>query len=109
MVNWQQAGKTWPMPHPHAVRLLQVLIWDQHYRHSNPQCEGGFPETFELREDMGADHLQAPEDWLQVESYAYRFRQRRWRVWRLIPRAGEGLCPDGYEDEVDDNKYRPGL
>ena len=24
------------------------------------------------------------------------------------PRAGEGLCPDGYEDEVDDNEYRPG-
>ena len=27
---------------------------------------------------------------------------------RLNPRAGEGLCPDGYEDEVNDNKYRPG-
>ena len=53
MVNWQQAGNTWRMPHPNAVRMLQGLVWDQHYRHS--QCEGGFPETFELREDMGAD------------------------------------------------------
>ena len=108
MVNRQQAGKTWPGPHPHAVIVLQGLIWDQHYRHSNPQCEGGFPETFELKEDMGADRLQALEDWLQPEGYGYLFRQRRWRVWRLKPSAGEGLCLDGYEDEVDDNEYRPG-
>ena len=66
MVNWQQAGKTWPMPHPQAVRFLQGLVWDRHYRHSNPQCEGAFPETFELREDMGADRLEALEDGLQV-------------------------------------------
>ena len=52
MVNWQQAGKTWPKPHPHAVRLLKGLIWDQHYRHSNPRCEGGFPKTFELKDDI---------------------------------------------------------
>ena len=52
MVNWQEAGKTWPLPHPHAVRLLRGLVWGQHYRHSNPQCEGGMPGSFELREDM---------------------------------------------------------
>ena len=23
MVNWQEAGKTWPLPHPHAVRVLR--------------------------------------------------------------------------------------
>ena len=57
---------------------------------------------------MGADRLQALEDWLQVEGYSYCFRQKRWRVWRLNPRAGEGLCLDGYEDEVADNEYRPG-
>ena len=58
MVNWQEAGKTWPQPHPHAVRLLRGLEWDQHYRHSHPQCKGGMPGSFELREDMGADRLQ---------------------------------------------------
>ena len=94
------------MPHPHAVRLLQGLVWDDHYRHSNPECEGGFPETSELREDMGADRLQALEDWLQVEGYSYRFRQRRWRVWRLNIRAGGGLCTD--EDKVNNNEYKPG-
>ena len=57
---------------------------------------------------MGADRLQTLANWLQVEGYGYRFRQRRWRVWRLNPRAGEGLCPDAYEDEVHDNEYRPG-
>ena len=54
MVNWEEAGKTWPQPHPHAVRLLRGLVWGQHYRHSNPQCEGGMPGSFELREDIGA-------------------------------------------------------
>ena len=90
MVIWQQAGKTWPMPHLHAVRLLQGLIWDQHYRHSNSQCEGGFPKTLQLREDMGVERLETLEDWLQMEGYSYRFRQRRWRVWRLNPGPGKG-------------------
>ena len=73
----------------------------------NPNCEGGFPGTFGLREDMGADHLQALENWLQVGGYSYR-SQRRWRIWRLNPRAGEGLCPDGNKDQIYDNEYRPG-
>ena len=62
MVNWQKAGKTWPRPHPHAVRLLRGLVCDQHYRHSHPQCEGGMPVSFELRQDMGLDRLQSVED-----------------------------------------------
>ena len=84
MVNWQEAGKTWPLPNPQAVYLLRGLVLGQQYRHSNPQCEGGMPGSFELREDMGADRLQAVEEWLQVEGYAYRFRQ-----------ALEGLNPPG--------------
>ena len=83
MVNWQEAGKTWPQPHPHAARLLRGLLWGQHYRHSNPQCEGGMPGSFELREDMGEDRLQAVEDCLRVEGYAYL----------LPPEALEGLDP----------------
>ena len=39
MVNWDEAGKTWPQPHPHATRLLRALLWGQQYRHSNPQCK----------------------------------------------------------------------
>ena len=90
MVNWDEAGKTWPQPHPHAARLLRGLLWGQHYRHSNPQCEGGMPGCFELREDMGEDRLRAVQDWLQVEGYAYRFRRKRWRVWTRPDRPGEG-------------------
>ena len=26
MVNWQEVGKTWPQPEPHAVRLLRGLL-----------------------------------------------------------------------------------
>ena len=52
----------WPRPHPHAARLLRGLVWDQHYRHSHPQCEGGMPGSFELREDMGEDRLRAVEE-----------------------------------------------
>ena len=107
-MNWQEAGKTWPLPHPHAVRLLRGLVWGQHYRHSNPQCEGGMPWSFELREDMGADRLQAVEDWLRVEGYAYRFRTKRWRVWTRPGRPGEGLRPDGIEEDENPNEYPSG-
>ena len=108
MMNWQEAGKTWPLPHPHAVRLLRGLVWGQHYRHSNPQCEGGMPGSFELREDMGDDRLQAVEEWLRVEGYAYRFRQKRWRVWTRPDRPGEGLRPDGIDEDENPNEYPSG-
>ena len=107
-MNWQEAGKTWPLPHPHAVRLLRGLVWGQHYRRGNPQCEGGMPESFELREDMGADRLQAEDDWLRVEGYAYRFCQKRWRVWTRPDRPGEGLRPDGIEEDKNPNEYPSG-
>ena len=108
MVDWQEAGKAWPLPHPHAVYLLLGLVWGQHYRQSNPQCEGGMPGSFELREDMGADRLQAVEDWLRVEGYAYRFRQKRWRVWTRPERPGEGLRPDGIDEDENPNEYLSG-
>ena len=108
MVNWQEAGKTWPLPHPHAVRLLRGLVWDQHYRHSHPECEGGMPGSFELRQDMGPDRLQAVEDWLRVEGFAFRFQQRRWRVWTWPDRPGEGLRPDGTEEDEKSNEYPSG-
>ena len=108
MVNWQEAGKTWPLPHPHAVPLLRGLMWGQHYRHSNPKCEGGIPRSFELRKDMGADRLQAVEDRLRVEEYAYRFRQKPWRVWTRPGRPGKGLRPDGIEEDENPNEYPSG-
>ena len=108
MVNWQEAGKTWPQPQPHAVYLLRGLVWGQHYHHSNPQCEGGMRGSFELREDMGADRLQAVEDWLQAEGYAYRFRHKRLRVWTRPDKPGEGLCPDGIEDDENPIEYPSG-
>ena len=105
MVNRNEAGKTWPQPETHAVRLLRALLWGQHYRHSNPQCEGGMPGSFELREDMGPDRLQAVEDWLRVEGYAFCFRRKRWRVWTRPDRPGEGLRPDGIEEDEKPNEY----
>ena len=108
MVNWQEAGKSWPRPHPHAVRLLRGLVWDQHYRHSHPQCEGGMPGSFELRQDMGPDRPQAVEDWLRAEGFAFRFQQRRWRVWTRPDRPGEGLRPDGIEEDEKPNEYPSG-
>ena len=108
MVNWQEAGRTWPRPHPHAARLLRGLVWDQHYRHSHPQCEGGMPGSFELREDMGEDRLRAVEDWLRAEGYEYRFRRKGWRTWTRPDRPGEGLRPDGIEEDEDSNEYPSG-
>ena len=108
MVNWQEAGRTWPRPHPHAVRLLRGLVWDQHYRHSHPQCEGGMPGSFELRTDIAPDRLQAVEDWLRAEGFAFRFQHRRWRTWTRPDRPGEGLRPDGIEEDEEPNVYPSG-
>ena len=108
MVNWQEGGKTWVRPHPHAAHLLRGLVWDQHYRHSHPQCEGGMPGSFELRTDMAPDRLQAVEDWLRAEGFAFRFQQRRWRTWTRPDRPGEGLRPDGIEEDEKPNEYPSG-
>ena len=108
MVNWQEAGKMWPRPHPHAAHLLRGLVWDQHYRHSHPQCEGGMPGSFELRTDMAPDRLQAVEDWLRAEGFAFRFQQRRCRTWTRPDRPGEGLRPDGLEEDEKPNEYPSG-
>ena len=108
MVNWHEAGTTWPRPHPHAAHLLRGLVWDQHYRHSHPQCEGGMPGSFELRTDMAPNLLQAVEDWLRAEGFAFRFQQRRWRTWTRLDRPGEGLRPDGIEEDEKPNEYPSG-
>ena len=108
MVNWQEARKTWPRPDPHAVRLLRGVVWDQHYRHSHPQCESGMPGSFELRDDMGPDRLQSVEDWLRGEGYAFCFLQKRSRGWTRPDRPGEGLRPDGIEEEEKPNEYLSG-
>ena len=81
------------------------FVWGQHHRHSNPQCKGGMPRSFELHEDMGADHLQAVEDWLRVEGYAYSFHQKRWGVWTCPDRPREGLRPDGIDEDEKSNEY----
>ena len=104
MVNWDKAGKTWPQPHPDAARLLRGLLWGQQYRHSNPQCEGGMPGSFELREDMGEDRLRAVEEWLRAEGYEYRFRHKRWRTWTRPDRPGEGLRPNRIEEDEKPNE-----
>ena len=107
-MNWDEAGKTWLQPHPHAARLLRGLLWGQQYRHSNPQCEGGMPGSFELREDMGEDRLRAVEEWLRAEGYEYHFRHKRWRTWTRPDRPGEGLRPDGIEEDEKPNEYPSG-
>ena len=56
---------------------------------------------------MGPDRLQAVEDWLRVEGFAYRFR-KRWRVWTRPDREGEGLRPDGIEEDENSNEYPSG-
>ena len=76
--------------------------------HSHPQCEGGMPGSFQLREDMGADRLQAVEDLLRVEGYAYRYSTKRWRVWTRPDRPGKGLRPGRIEEDENPNEYPSG-
>ena len=66
------------------------------------------PGSFELREDMGPDRPQAVEDWLRVEGFPFRFRQRRWGVWTRPDRPGEGLRPDRIEEDEKPNEYPSG-
>ena len=108
MVNWDEGGKTWPQPRPHAARLLRGLLWGQQYCHSNPQCEGGMPGSFQLREDMGEDRLRAVEEWLRAEGYEYRFRRKRWTTLTRLDRPGEELRPDGIEEDENPNEYLSG-
>ena len=57
---------------------------------------------------MGEDRLRAVEDWLQAEGYAYRFRRKRSRAWTRPDRPGEGLRPDGIEEDEKPNEYPSG-
>ena len=66
------------------------------------------PGSFELREDMGEDRLRAVEEWLRAEGYEYRFRRKRWRTWTRPDRPGEGLRPDGIEEDEKPNEYPSG-
>ena len=66
------------------------------------------PGSFELREDMGEDRLRAVEEWLRAEGYEYRFRRKRWRTWTRPDRPGEGLRPDGIEEDEEPNVYPSG-
>ena len=66
------------------------------------------PRSFELRTDMAPDRLQAVEDWLRAEGFAFRFQQRRSRTWTWPDRPGEGLRPDGIEEDDDSNAYPSG-
>ena len=62
----------------------------------------------ELRTDIAPDRLQAVEDWLRAEGFAYRHQQRRWRTWTRPDRPGEGLRPDGIEEDEEPNVYPSG-
>ena len=66
------------------------------------------PRSFELRTDIAPDRLQAVGDWLRAEGFAFRFQQRRWRTWARPDRPGEGLRPDGIEEDEDPNAYPSG-
>ena len=43
-----------------------------------------------------------------MERYAYRFRQKRWRVWTRPDRPGEGLRPDWIDEDENPNEYPSG-
>ena len=92
------------------MRCAYCVGWwpGQHYRHSNRQCEGGMPGSYEVREDMGDDRLQGVEDLRRVEGYAYRFCQNRWRVSTRPGRPGEGLRPNGIDKDENPNEYPSG-
>ena len=48
------------------------------------------------------------EEWLRAEGYEYRFCRKRWRTWTRPDRPGEGLRPDGIEQDETPNAYPSG-
>ena len=48
------------------------------------------------------------EEWLRAEGYEYRFRRKCWRTWTRADRPGEGLRPDGIEEDEKPNEYPSG-
>ena len=50
----------------------------------------------------------AVEDWLRVGGFAFRFHQRRWRVWTWPDRPSKGLRPDVIEEEEKPNEHPSG-
>ena len=73
-----------------------------------PPVRRRHPRELRAPRDMGADRLQAVEDWLRVEGYAYRFRQKRWRVWTRPDTPGGGLHPDRIDEDENPNEYPSG-
>ena len=57
---------------------------------------------------MAPDRLQSVEDWLRAEGFAFGFQQRRWRTWTRPDRPGEGLRPDGIEEDDTPDEYPSG-
>ena len=108
MVNWQGAAKAWPQaPPPCCVPAAWAGVGSR-LPPQQPPVDGGLPGSFDLREDMGADCLQAVEDWLQAEGYTYRFRHKRWRVWTRPDRPCKGLRANGMENDENPNEYPSG-
>ena len=42
------------------------------------------------------------------KGFAFHFQQRRWRTWTRLDRPGEGLRPDGIEEDENSNEYPSG-
>ena len=75
---------------------------------ATPSAKAACPGALSSARTWAPDRPQAVEDWLRVEGFAFRFQQRRWRVWTRPDRPGEGLRPDGIEEDEKPNEYPSG-
>ena len=82
--------------------------WTSTTATATPSAKAACPGASSSARTWAPDRLQAVEDWLRVEGFAFRFRQRRWRVWTRPDRPGEGLRPDGIEEDKKPNQYPSG-
>ena len=73
-----------------------------------PSAKAACPGASSSARTWAPNRLQAEEDWLRVEGYAFRFRQKRWRHWTRPDRPGEGLRPDGIEEDEKPSEYPSG-
>ena len=75
---------------------------------ATPRAKAACQGALSSARTWAPDRLQAVVDWLRVEGFAFRFRQKRWRISTRPDRPGRGLRPDGIEEDEEPNEYPSG-
>ena len=104
-----RSGSEVAAAHPHVARLLaRIAVGPAVPLQQSPVRRRHAREASSSARTWGRIACGKWEEWLRAEGYEYRFRRKRWRTWTRPDRPGEGLRPDGIEEDEDPNAYPSG-